>query len=300
MAGLITGSLGRFCGANLLVEGSIGGGTWSGALPLANILANALADSPRHIGAPARQLTPATLANNIIEITLPKQRALGLIAVVFHTMSLAAKFRVTIAGPGETLADPVYQSEWKRVFPRQRRSMDMGWTEPGWWTGQPSQADIDLYPRHAILALDERIVAKQIRLEFDDRTNAVGYFDIGGLWLAYGWSPQFNFDRGRRQGLKFRAQVEEGPSGRLFGDRRRPRRTIAVTWSGLTKDEAWRLYDDCVRTAGVGQVLFVPDAGALTSLPREVWPATIEAPAEPTFTHERQHSTSITLKEVIA
>jgi hypothetical protein len=300
MAGVITGSLGKFCGVNRMREATIAAvGTWSASQPLANLLTNATSDNPRYIGAPARQPTPATLANSKIELSFTKPRSIGLVGVIFHTMSQPALMRITIAQPGATLATPTLQTEWLRVHPRINNSIRMPWNEPTWWSGQAPLADIDLYPRHRFVPFNQTLV-EQIRIEFDDRTNATGYFDIGGLILAQGWSPEFNFDRGRRVGMKFRDLIEEGASGRRFGQRRRARREITVTWSGLKEAEAWRLYDDCLRAGQVGHVLFVPDAGNLLGVAREAWPATIETPFEPVLTHEGLHSLTAVLSEVIA
>jgi len=297
---MITGSLGKFCGVNRMREATIEAvGAWSGALPLANLLVNATSDNPRYIGAPARQPTPAVLANARIELTFAQPRSIGLVGVAFHTLSQSALMRITVAQPGDTLAAPTLQTDWLRVHPRLVDSLQLEWSEPTWWSGQAPLADIDLYPRHRFVPIDLTLVAA-IRIEFDDRTNVAGYFDIGGLWLAPGWSPTFNFERGRKVGMDFRDLVEEGASGRRFGQRRRPRRTISVTWSGLTEVEVWRLYDDCVRAGQIGHVLFVPDAGNLLSVPREAWPATIETPFEPVLTHEGLHSLTATLSEVIA
>lgn len=288
-------ALGKLCDQNLAVVGTLSGGSWSGALPLTN-----LQDDKQYLAAPARCLTPGTLSSSQFELALPKARVIDLVAVLFHTMSQAALYRVTLAADGGSLASPAYTSDWLPVAQRLFPSAVMPWEHPGWWLGVAEPVDLDLYPRHLWIALPGDIVVSAIRIEFDDRDNAAGYFDIGGLWVAAGWSPQFNFDWGSDLSLDARDQVDEGPSGRLFGEERRPRRRLQVTWSQLTEIETFRLFDAGARMRTTRSVLFVPDIEYQPGLVREAWPAVFDPPPSARKGRNYQGVVRAGLKEIIA
>lgn len=288
-------ALGKFSDTNLMTSSAIAGGAWSVALPLANLVSEG-----RYKSAPARQLTPATLANSLFEVTLARARAIDLIGVLFHTLSSDALYRLTVAGAGGTLAAPALQTAWLPVSSRLFPSATLDWEEPNWWTGQAAPEDLALYPRHLWIPVTPKLIASAIRLEFDDRANPAGFFDIGGVWVAAGWSPVFNFDRGREVGVEPRDVVDEAPSGREFTEDREARRTVAVTWSGLNDREAYRLLDAAARARAGGTVLFAPDLDDPIGLVREAFPARFAAPPRPRFVREHQNLASATLREIIA
>lgn len=293
-------ALGKLATRNLLPFLTLGGTAGSVALPLANLMVNALAISPRHLTRPMRQTNIASLAANVIEITFDKPRSIDLVGILFHSLSLGAKYRITVAGAGGSLAVPVWQSPWTKVHPRRYSSMSLRWRDPNLWGGQALVSDLDVFRRHRFISLSPSLIASAVRIELDDRNNAAGFYDIGGLWISSSWSPEINFERGRRAGLQARDRVEEGPSGRRFSERRQPRRTMDATWAGLTKAEAYRLFDDCARVGTTGMVIFAPDVDDISGSAREAFPATFARLVEPQFNHERLHQAAIILEEVIA
>ncbi|MFN3858429.1 MAG: hypothetical protein ACK4RV_11845 [Caulobacter sp.] len=288
-------ALGRFADINLARTAALSGGSWSPDWPLANVQ-----DGRRYVGAPARQETPGDLAASQFDAVLLAARAVNLVAVLFHTMSLAARYRLTLASPGATLEAPTYDSGWKDVFPAVFDQAELDYEDSNWWAGQLAAEDLDLYPRHLWISLPQTLIAEQIRLEFDDADNAAGHFDIGGLWIARTWSPAFNFNRGRQPSAETRDQKEESPSGREFGDERTPRRIMTVSWSRLTDDEALRQLDAFARARTTRTVLFLPDSDNPKSLLREAYPATFQASPSPTFTYDGLNSAQAVFREIIA
>ncbi|ALL14255.1 hypothetical protein [Caulobacter henricii] len=293
-------ALGKVASRNLLPLLSLGGTAGSAALPLSNLMTNALAVSPRHLTQPMRQTDIATLSANVIELTFDRPRAIDLVGILFHSLSLTAKYRITVAGVGGSLAAPVFQSAWTKVHPRRYASLSLRWEETNWWGGQALLSDLDVFRRHRFVPVVPALVASALRIEFDDRLNPAGFYDIGGLWVSSAWSPAFNFERGRTLGLQARDRVEEGPSGRRFSERRQPRRTMSVTWAATTKAEIYRLFDDCARVGTTGMVIFIPDVDDVTGSAREAFPANFAKLIEPQFTYEHQHTVSAALEEIIA
>ncbi len=285
--------LGKFCDINLATTATLSGGVWSTDLPLAN-----MQEEARYILAPARCEHPAELIKSQFDVALSKARAVSMVALLFHTLSVGARYRLTIAEPGGSLAAPVYDTGWVRVFSRNFHSSDMAWEDPGFWLGQLSSEELALYPPHLWIPLPATL-ASQIRIELDDTLNGDGFIDIGGLYVAADFSPSINFERGRDLSLVSRDLVDEAPSGRNFTEGRTPRRQLAVTWSALTTPEAYRFFDAGARARTSGVVLFVPDTDSAPGRLREAFPATFEKPPAPRFTYERSNSVAATFKEIL-
>lgn len=287
-------ALGTFADENLALTSALSGGVWSGTLPLANVLAE------DYIARPARCLDPSNLAKSQFQAELEWPRAVTLIAVLFHTLSISARYRLTIADLNGSFVVPQLQTDWIPVTPALWDSEDLEWESPNWWTGQPLTEELDLYPRHLWIALPTGPIVTAFKLEIDDVANPAGYFDLGGVWVASGWSPTFNYERGRQLMAETRSQTDEGPSGRRFHESRRARRKLAVEWRGLTETDAHRLFDAGMRAGTTRPVLFVPDLDNPLALFREAFPATFQAPPAPVFTYEGLHQVASTFEEVIA
>ncbi len=289
-------ALGRIADQNLALTATLTGGAWSAGLPLAN-----LRDDGRFISAPARQATPATLANSQFDATLALGRSIDLVALLFHTFSLTAKYRVRVSAPGGSMAAPVFDSGWKSVYERLFDSLNLEWDSPNWWTGQgSSEEDVALYARHLWVSLPSPVLASVIRVEIDDAAALGGYFDIGGLWIARSWAPRINFERGRQPELNARDQTEEGPAGRLFPDERTPRRRHRLTWKRLSDAEAQRLFDAGARARTSRTVLILPDLTDPAVMLREGFPAVFDPPPRPTYRHDGLNEVEAGFKEIIA
>lgn len=281
---------------NLALTAVMSGGAWAAALPVTNL------NKPGYLSAPARCVDVATLASSQFVATLETARPVNVVAVLFHTFSSNALYRLTVAGLDGNLATPAYQSDWTPVVGRLWDSSVLEWEVSNWWTGQPDEDELALYPRHLWIPvpLASGPISGAIKVEIDDRANEAGYFDIGGIWIARTWSPVMNFDRGRDLAAEARSVVDEAPSGRLFVEDRAPRRSLAMTWSYLQEAEAYRLHDAGRRAGTTREVLFVPDLDNTVGMIREAFPATFEKPPATKFTYAGLHTVTATFKEVIA
>ncbi|HVY33074.1 MAG TPA: hypothetical protein VG960_01515 [Caulobacteraceae bacterium] len=286
-------ALGKLADANLAQFMTLTGGAWAAALPLSN-----LKIAP-YKSLPARQLAPTDLGSSQFDATFDRARRVGFVGLTFHTLSLLATYRISVAGIGGSLATPVYQSAWLNVFPRFNRSMDLAWESPNWWTGRPLVEDIDLRPRNLWIVLPTTILTPAIRIEIDDHTNIAGYFDIGYLWASDSWTPTFNFERGRKRGFTPRDQQDEAPSGRIFTEARTGRRTLNLSWTGLTDTEADRLSDAQARAQGGNPMVFLPDTDSYAVTAREAFVGALVLEG-PTFTYSGAHQATATITEIIA
>lgn len=291
----VSGALGRLCDSNLLTAGALSGGVWSGALPLANLADTSL------VARPARCATPANLADSQFDVTLTRDQAINVVALLAHNMDASAQMRISFAPLSGSLAAPTYRTDWISVWQRWQSSMAMAWEDANWWTGQGSAADMALFPKHAVWVppLGTNVpLSGRVRVELNAPTAV--FIDVGAAWIGTGFSPASNFERGRTLGLDNRDLVDEGPSGRLFAQGRTPRRTLALQWQGLSDGDARRLYDAGARPRGPAWLLFIPDAGDGAALARECWPAAWADPPTAVFNFNGTNDVRATLKEVIS
>lgn len=289
------GALGKFTDSNLAAAGTITGGAWSLA-PLS--LANLLTDE-RFVAAPARCPNCTSLANSQFDVALANAATVNFVGLLFHTMSLGAKFRVTGKAPGGSWGSPAFVTDWMDVYGRVYDSAELPWEAENWWLGQVLSSEIDLFRRHRFFSFDEQLV-EALRFEFDDVTNPAGFIDLGGVWISATFSPDANFERGRDIGFETRSQQDEGPSGRLFTEERASRRVLSIPWQGLTTAEARRMFDAGARV-GIGKtVIFVPDSDDEAGGVREAFPAVFKAPPAPRFNYPTQNPVAATFREILA
>lgn len=264
-------ALGVLTDDNLATRGTISGpaGGVAVGFPLANLL-----KEERYIRDPARFLNAGDLGLTKFTVLLEEPAVLGVMGLLFHTMSLSARYRVT----GTSLADagfaaPTLDTGWRYVFPSIYDPVQLSGGAENWLTGTVTQAEVNLLGRHVAAALPQALV-QRIRVELDNQEHPLGWFDIGGLILAEGFTPAINFERGRDLTVIPRDVRDEAPSGRVFPDPRTPRRALTVNYVALTDAEARRFVDSAMRSTSIRTVLFVPDLDDPAGTMREAFPAT--------------------------
>lgn len=290
------GQLGKFADQNLAPAAAFDPavGVWSEDLPLANLQAQS-----RYKGAPARCEDCSDLENSQFRVTLAAPWAVSLVGFLFHTMGLAAKYRVTGRAPGGTWEDPAFVTEWMDVYGRLYNTEDLPYEAENLWTGQVTQAEIDLVAQHRFLAMEPQLV-DGLWFEFDDVTNDAGFFDIGGLWISSTFTPEINFQRGLELGVESRSQQDEGPSGRLFTEARPSRRTVTVAYDANTTAEARRWVDAGLRAGIGGTVIFLPDSDDEPGSLRDAFPAVFARPPSARFNYPTINPVGLTFREILA
>ena len=92
-------ALGKISDRNFSTTATFSEGTWEETLPVAN-----LAQMSRWMERPARCSTDPAASK--FTLTYERTRGINLIALLFHTLSLGALYRLTIAGRDGNLATP--------------------------------------------------------------------------------------------------------------------------------------------------------------------------------------------------
>jgi hypothetical protein len=265
---------GRLIDSNLVTRGDTtiaGGSTWSTAWPLANLLTES-----DYVGSPARCLNATDLSQSWLEVRFIQPETLLFSGLFFHSMSIGARYRIRATSDADVAyAAPVLDTGWQWVFPSIYDPVDLPFGVENFWSGTVTFGDLDLFKRHSWGFFDE-VLAQRVRMDIDDQANPDGFVDIGGWFLAQGFSPELNFDRGRELAAEARDLVDEAPSGRRFAEERSPRRNLTISYSNLEDAEARRFLDAAMRARTTRTVVFIPDLDDQASLVRDAFPATFK------------------------
>lgn len=292
-------ALGFFSDINLTsadAGGTIAGGTsWHPIFGPAN-----LQNDEDYIGAPARCLDATDTTQSWLERAWPEPQLISYVGLWFHTLSLGARVRITAAEYDDVgYAAPLLQTDWLWAYPSLYDPEELLFGVENFWAGTVTLSELDLYGRHTHLPIAE-VLAGRVRIEIDDQENPDGWFDIGGLWMTPGFSPAINFERGRELSVLARDLRDEAPSGRVYSEKRRPRRELPITYAALTDPELRRFMDAAMRATTVKTVFFAPNLDDVAGLMREGFPATLGQPPKGRTTYPGLGQVAFTLSEILA
>lgn len=283
---------GKIAFSNFAAAAELEGDGWSEELPLTNML-----QTDRFVSRPARypRVWPLGELNPTFTVQLDRARVVDLVAFLFHNLSLSGRVRIS-HGLGAWSGSNWVEGEWIDAH-RVVEPDDLDWLEPNFWAGELGEGA--LYPNHLFVPLDD-VLADRFSIEIDDDADGGVHIDIGALWVTRCWTPAVNFERGRSPEVMPRDLTEEGPSGRLFSEVRRPRRRHDLVWKRLTDLEARQAFDMGQWAATRRPVLVIPDLDDPAATVREAFPAVFDPPPRPTFSYSGLNEVEAGFKEIIA
>jgi|GEM_PF-523510 len=194
-------------------------------------------------------------AKTVIDLELAHIDPVRIIVVCAHSMNLDGRWRVTGYGDaGRTQL--LYDSGDMAVFPRIFSWRDLRWGDSNFWGGKVAAEDIDLYPRNAIHILPSHKRYRWWRIALSNPTNPMGYLDIGRLYMAPGWMPQWNFTLGASLSHETDTVMDQALDGHEEYDRREPRRVVTISFDNMDLIEGVNQAMALQRRAGVDRDLF--------------------------------------------
>lgn len=245
---------------NRVDEGALSGGSWLSSLPLANLQSRVLQKVARS--------SNVLLASTRFDVDLGAARAVGVLALVVHNLSVGAKVRLTGAD-NAGFTSPTYQSAWVDVWPSGMIPQELlEWEDDNFWLGTLSAEARAGYQSPFIHILPATQSLRYWRVEIDDTTNAAGYVHIGRAFLARGWRPTVNYSYGAGLNWDDPTGVETSLSGAEFFDQRSKARLMQFQLQYVSSTEAYAYALELQRLAGIsGEVLVVPDSDDLAQQP---------------------------------
>lgn len=245
---------------NRIDEATVLGGSWSASLPLANI-------QNRQVQKVARSSGVTNAATQFV-IDLGQARAVGVLALVVHNVSVSGRVRVT-ASDSAGFSTLYYDSGFVNVWPTgQIPQALLEWEEDNFWLGTISSSARAGYQSPFVHILPNPVNMRYWKVEIDDTTNADGFVQIGRVFIARGWRPAVNYSYGAELGFEDPTPIETSLSGAEFFDVRSKFRVFSFRLNFLPTAEAYGQALDLQRVAGVsGEVLLVPDSDDLGNMP---------------------------------
>lgn len=223
------------------------GGSWSATYPRTNLGTLPLARVARS--------TNATLASTQFVATLDKARAVRLMALVRHNITLNGKMRIRLyADAARTLEQ--YDSGWVNVWPEVYPYSTLEWEDDNYWTGNYTPEEIAGYPATRPIWLGRIITSRAVLVEIDDTTNPAGFVEVGLCEIAQGWQPSYNPAYGYTEGFRFRSEATEAQGGVKYFDRRDKPRVFRGEIQSLPRDEALARGFEVQRQADIDQPFF--------------------------------------------
>lgn len=148
---------------------------------------------------------------------------------------------------------------------------------PSWYTGLPTQSDIDedTFPIYKIFSTT--LFARFVKVEISDTTNAQGQIEIGRLFTPRGVQPTYNLAYGATSlGFITNTKIETTLSGRRVYDEKPMQRLLPLEIRNLPQNEALtKFYDMQKRLNKNRQMFFVFDPDDTALMHRRSFAATI-------------------------
>lgn len=252
--------------------------------------------------APARCLHPANPAASRFLIDFGRTETWGVFGLFAHTCRPGARIRLTGAADA-AVTQWVQDAGWFPMIPRVHASwpapgrQSLPWTAPNFWTGQPTDRELDAYGRQFVVTLPARMQGRYLRVEID---NGPDVYDLGYGFVGDFLLPDVNVSRGEAVEVEWRTLVDEAPSGHAVFEWRRPARTGVIPYSRVNA-ETFRALRDVAMVNGPNKpVLVIPYDTDPRDLYRSVYLARLTAPPGGEVAGFDAIKTGIKIKEITA
>lgn len=231
------------------------GGSWLAALPLSNVL-------DRCPSVIARS-SDADTASTQFDLTLATERVLRSFALVNHTLSQNATWRIKL---GTSLgASDVFDSGALPVWRLNFNNDLLEWESDGWWEGSYDD-DFVGHPFAAIYLAPQELSARYLRIEINDTANPAGYIQIGRLFAGGGISPEYGMAYGASDQWEDSSVIEASIGGSEYFDARRRCRVARFAIEAINQTTEFRQFYEMQRRLGTtGEVLYLPNDSDLSA-----------------------------------
>lgn len=246
---------------NFADEATLSSGSWMTTLPITNM-------KNRRLSKVARS-SNALAASTKFDIALTKARAIRVLSLIGHNLSVSATVRI-YADDAADFVTPIYDSGSINVWPTGTIPQELlDWEGDNFWLGTISQSAVAGYQAPFISLMTTSVTAQYWRVVITDTTNPDGWVQIGRLYIADAWTPTVNMDYGTDLSFEDVSAFETSLTGEEFFEQRQKRRKFKFTLGSLSATEGWSYAMELERMAGTtGEVLAIADPADAVNAPR--------------------------------
>jgi hypothetical protein len=232
------------------------GGSWSGSLPLSNLLSDDLSKIARS--------TNAATSSTKFTVDLGTLRTVAAVALLAHNGSRDALIRArgynTTGAPTIDVTVPSSDSGWVALYGTNYPFGSVPYGSTSYWDGKLTEEDAAIFPMPWLFIPPNGTLARYWHIEISDAGNSSGYFQIGRVVIAGGWQPSVNMIYGAGVGYEDNSTPLETMGGAKFFEKKAKRRLAAFSFDYVEEDEALTFAFDMQARLGVsGQLLFSYD-----------------------------------------
>lgn len=214
-----------------------------------------------------------------VVVTLPKTRQVWGVALAGVTLKAAAKLQVALFGDvGRARLVDRWPADgsWGECFGRELPSPRLAWSDPDLWGGRVEASEVDAppYSRHVVVwfSAPREVRALEVTLDNGGGTG----FDLGMLFVDYGFESECGLEFGRTLTFNSGAVVEKTLGGGTLVFSRPTQRRQSLTFPGLSDDDRVRLQDLLVWAGAHEPLLLLPAPDDTLCLPREAMICTVD------------------------
>ncbi|WP_016854797.1 hypothetical protein [Halomonas smyrnensis] len=279
------------CWPNRIDEAALTGGSFETELPLSLVQERVLAVRAQSVD--------ASHAATWFDVALPQVRPVQVVALARHNLSATAECRVRLyadAAQSVLLWDSGQRAAWPSVY----ATAQLEWEYDNYWAGTLDEEARELYTPLLTVFSDDVQLARSVRVELFDQGNPDGCLRLGRVIVADAWQPEYNAAYGIAHGFDNADTIAEAGDRTEYFERKRQRRTMALSLEHLSETEAYQRLYGLQRTEGVaGEILYAfglaerPENFVRTFLARQRQLDPLEHPYHAT------HTQSLNLLEIL-
>lgn len=233
---------------NRVDAGTVYGGGWITALPITNVQDSDVSNVAR---------TPnLDTANTKFFVDLGESTYSNMIALINTNASTSAQVRIqgsTTAG----FSTVEFDTGWTDFFDPWYSTLTLHWEDANWWTGRPTDEQLEGYKRSHYVFLENLEVFQYLSVEFDDPDNTDLYFEVGRAWCGPYWLFDKNPVYGLQIGFEPRTLVDKTLAGVAKYDERDSTRFLTMQLDFMEEDEAFEEAYELIRKVGIDKEIIV-------------------------------------------
>lgn len=192
-------------------EVTLSGGSWDAGYPLSNLTDQV------NLGRPARS-ADLDAASLVIKGTLPRKRPIGLIGLVGHNLTTAAKVQV-IGYSDAAWTTQAFDTGAKFIWPTVS-GINPEWEDDNWWSRTYESDAIKGVQALGLIRLSDKPFVQSFDINITDAGNPDGKVRIRLLELARGEQMPVNFEFGADVGWRSRTLEQEADGAAEYFERR--------------------------------------------------------------------------------
>lgn len=173
---------------------------------------------------------------------LSETKLIQLFAVIKHNFGISSKIRFRVFSEDETPSGTEdYDSGWINCFPVGTEFGDLDWGLFDWGGLVPTEF-LNNYNKHFFLPLEESVIGRYIRIDFDDETDVSArednYLQAAKVYAGQIYQPSYNAIYGATIKAIDETKYKAMRSGtRIFSDLTVQRRAVSVTLENIPSSE---------------------------------------------------------------